>query len=114
MGFCYPGAKAGGDAPPRPECAPLWHERLFAELPDLELVVLAGMYAQRHYLGRDRKKTLTDTVRSWRDYGPVLFPTPHPSWRARLFAEKHRWFDGELLPDLRARVGEAVGRTGNR
>lgn len=30
MGFCYPGAGENrGDLPPRPECAPLWHERLF-------------------------------------------------------------------------------------
>ncbi len=31
MGFCYPGRDAtGGDLPPRPECAPLWHERVLA------------------------------------------------------------------------------------
>ena len=52
MGFCYPGrAKNGGDNPPRPECAPTWHERVLAHLPDLDLIVLAGAYAQRHYLG---------------------------------------------------------------
>jgi uracil-DNA glycosylase len=25
MGFCYPGRRKGGDAPPRRECAPQWH-----------------------------------------------------------------------------------------
>jgi hypothetical protein len=30
MGFCYPGKAASGDNPPRPECAPRWHEELDA------------------------------------------------------------------------------------
>ena len=112
MGFCYPGRKGQGDAPPRPECAPLWHERLFAELPELELIILAGMYAQKHYLGSTRGKTLTATVQNWRGHGPRLFPTPHPAWRARLFARKHAWFEAELIPDLRARVRHALRATG--
>ena len=34
IGFCYPGRDAkGGDLPPRPECAPLWHARLRAAFP---------------------------------------------------------------------------------
>ena len=108
MGFCYPGRRSGGDAPPRPECAPLWHERLFAQLPQLRLTLLVGMYAQKHYLGRRRKKTLTETVRCWREYGPALLPTPHPSWRSRLFIQKNPWFETELLPDLRTRVQSAL------
>ena len=32
MGFCYPGKAASGDKPPRPECAPRWHEQLNAHL----------------------------------------------------------------------------------
>ena len=36
IGFCYPGAgENGGDRPPRPECARLWHKRLLAHLPNL-------------------------------------------------------------------------------
>ena len=46
MGFCYPGKGKSGDLPPRPECAPLWHERLMHSLPNLELIILIGMYAQ--------------------------------------------------------------------
>ena len=37
MGFCFPGHDtAGGDLPPRRECALTWHERLFAAMPQLE------------------------------------------------------------------------------
>lgn len=110
MGFCYPGVmpskngKSGGDAPPRPECAPEWHEKVLAHLPQIELILLAGMYAQARYLGDRRKKTLTETVASWREYGPKLLPLPHPSWRSGNLIRKNPWFEAELLPVLRARV----------
>jgi len=108
MGFCYPGRKGGGDAPPRPECAPTWHERLMAGMPELRLVVLAGMYAHKHYLGRSRRKTLTETVRVGEEYGPRLFPLPHPAWRVRLWMKKNPWFEAETLPRLRAAVSDAL------
>ena len=110
MGFCYPGVmpsknwKSGGDAPPRPECAPAWHERVLAHLPNIDLVLLAGMYAQARYLGEPRKNTLTETVASWREYGPKLLPLPHPSWRSGNLISKNPWFETELLPELRSRV----------
>jgi uracil-DNA glycosylase len=105
MGFCYPGVlPKGGDAPPRPECAPLWHDRLRAALPNIQLTLLAGMYAQAEYLGKTRKKTLTATVAAWRDYGPEVTPLPHPSWRSGNLLRRNPWFEAELLPDLRARV----------
>ncbi len=110
MGFCYPGVmpskngKSGGDAPPRPECAPAWHERVLAHLPNIDLVLLAGMYAQARYLGELRKHTLTETVASWREYGPKLLPLPHPSWRSGNLIRKNPWFETELLPELRSRV----------
>src|SRR3546814_12871067 len=69
MGFCYPGRDArGGDSPPRPECAPLWHDRLLAHLPAIELTLLVGQYAQARYLGPRRKATLTATVQAWAEY----------------------------------------------
>src|SRR5580698_11269386 len=40
MGLCYPGAGNGADLPPRPECAPLWHDRLLAFLPPNRLMLL--------------------------------------------------------------------------
>jgi uracil-DNA glycosylase len=108
MGFCYPGRKGSGDAPPRPECAPLWHEPLLAAMPRLDLILLIGMYAQKRYLGRSRKRTLTDTVRASAEYAPRLLPLPHPSWRVRMWMGKNPWFEEEILPDLRARVQERI------
>ena len=110
MGFCYPGrAKNGGDNPPRPECAPLWHERLCAELPNIELTLLVGAYAQKHYLGRRRYKTLGETVRHWRDFGPAFLPLPHPSWRCTGWLKKNPWFETEVVADLREQVRRLMG-----
>ena len=105
MAFCYPGRHArGGDLPPRPECAPLWHKRISELLPSIELTLLVGQYAQAYYLGKRRGRTLTETVRAWRDYAPGTLPTPHPSWRVNGWLKKNPWFEAELVPELRARV----------
>ncbi len=109
MGFCYPGRDPrGGDNPPRPECAPLWHEPILNALPALGLTLLVGLYAQARYLGDKRKGSLTETVRAWRDYGPGILPLPHPSWRNTAWLKKNPWFDSELVPELRQRVGKLV------
>lgn len=109
MGFCYPGrAKNGGDNPPRPECAPAWHDRVRAHLPNIELIVLAGAYAQRHYLGQAAARTMTETVAAWRDHAPQFMPLPHPSWRTRAWVKRHPWFETELLPNLRVRVAACL------
>ena len=106
MGFCYPGREPkGGDKPPRPECAPLWHPPLRAALQRVGLTLLVGLYAQRRYLGARRKASLTETVRAWRDYLPEQLPLPHPSWRNTAWLKRNPWFEAELVPDLRARVG---------
>ncbi len=105
MGLCYPGRDPrGGDNPPRPECAPLWHPPLLAALPAIELTLLVGLYAQRHYLGDRRHRNLTETVRAWADCGPAVLPLPHPSWRNTGWLKRHPWFEAELVPELRARV----------
>ncbi len=110
VGFCYPGRLArGGDAPPRPECAPLWHDRLRAELPAVALTVLAGSYAQARYLGRRRKRTLGETVAAWQSYLPEFLPIPHPSWRVNAWLRRHPRFEAEIVPALRARVAALVG-----
>ena len=106
MGFCYPGRNPkGGDMPPRPECAPKWHDQLRAHLPGVELTLLVGSYAQKHYLGRSMASTMTETVRNFASYleGGFL-PVPHPSWRTTAWLKKNPWFDDEVLPALRARV----------
>ncbi|HEY9568559.1 MAG TPA: uracil-DNA glycosylase family protein [Thalassobaculum sp.] len=110
MGFCYPGVLPnGGDAPPRPECAPLWHDQLLEHLPQVELVVLAGMYAQARYLGKSRKRTLTETVAAWREYGPRYVPLPHPSWRSLNIERRNPWLRAELIPELQRRVAAILG-----
>ena len=103
MGFCYPGVdKNGGDAPPRPECAPLWHEQLCQHLPNIKLTLLIGIYAQAYYLGPRRKKTMTETVKAWAEYQPEgLLPLPHPSWRSTGWLKKNPWFETDVLPVLR-------------
>ena len=105
MGFCYPGRHPrGGDLPPRPECAPAWHARLRARLPRVALTLLAGAYAQRHYLGARAGATVAETVAAWRRYLPDYLPLPHPSWRTRAWVSRNPWFEAELIPELRARV----------
>lgn len=110
VGFCYPGTMAnGGDYPPCKECAPLWHAPVLDALKNVELTLLVGSYAQAYYLGKDRKKTMTETVRSWRDYGPDILLTPHPSWRTTGWQKKNPWFDEEILPELRRKVKALIG-----
>ena len=105
MGLCYPGVlPRGGDKPPRPECAPLWHARLLDALGGVDLTLLVGRYAQSYYLGGRGKRTLTETVAAWRDYLPDYLPMPHPSWRTIAWQRDNPWFDAELLPALRARL----------
>lgn len=109
MGFCYPGRDIrGGDLPPRPECAPLWHDRLLAMLPNLKLTLLVGAYAQRYYLGDRAGKTLTETVSRWREFGLAILPTPHPSPRNLLWLRRNPWFEAEVVPALQTRVGELL------
>jgi uracil-DNA glycosylase len=103
-GFCYPGRKGSGDAPPRPECAPRWHPSLLAQLPSIELILLVGQYAQAFYLGSRRKRTLAETVAAGPEYGPRYLPLPHPSPRNRLWLQRNPWFEAEVVPRMRARV----------
>ncbi len=107
MGFCYPGRlPRGGDAPPRPECAPLWHAPIVAALPQVSLTLYVGSYAIRSYLPGYR--TMTDAVADWRAHAPAVLPLPHPSWRTNAWERRHPWFTDKLLPVLRMRVGEAL------
>ena len=103
IGFCYPGRGKSGDLPPRPECAPQWHQRILSQLPDIQLTLLIGQYAQRYYLDR-RYKTLTETVKAWREYNPQYFPLAHPSPRNTYWLQRNPWFELELVPQLQQRV----------
>ncbi|MFT4667332.1 MAG: uracil-DNA glycosylase [Polaribacter sp.] len=104
MGFCYPGTGKSGDLPPRKECAPLWHEQLITKMPDIKLYLLIGAYAQKYYLGKKRKKNLTETVRNFEEYLPEFLPLPHPSPRNNIWQAKNKWFGEEVLPVLKERV----------
>lgn len=111
MGFCYPGKAASGDKPPRPECAPLWHEPLLSQLPDDRLEVIIGTYAQKRYI-EDRKKTLTDTVANWKAYLPNQVVMPHPSPRNQHWLTKNPWFEAETLPAVQQRIAECISAPG--
>lgn len=100
MGFCYPGKGKSGDLPPRPECAPLWHAQLLAQMPGIKLTLLIGQYAQKYYLQDNARKNLTETVRAFREFLPQYFPLPHPSPRNNIWQKKNPWFQEELLPEL--------------
>jgi len=108
MGFCYPGKASGGDKPPRPECAPQWHERVLEQLPDDRLTLLVGTYAQAHYLPGVRKLSMTDRVRAFREYLPDFLPLPHPAWRSTIWMRKNPWFETEVLPELRQRISRVI------
>jgi uracil-DNA glycosylase len=114
MGFCFPGHDAaGGDLPPRRECAPAWHARLFAAMPQLELILAVGSYAQRWHLGDAGGGSMTDTVRGWRAHiegaaRPRVVPLPHPSWRNNAWITANPWFEKELLPRLRREIRKAM------
>ncbi len=116
MGFCFPGYNASGhDLPPRRECAPQWRETVMAAMPQIELVLAIGQYAQAWHLGGRRRKTMTETVEHWRDYwqgnveGPKVLPLPHPSWRNTGWLKRHPWFDAEVLPVLKRAVETLAG-----
>ena len=108
MAFCYPGRGESGDLPPRPECAAAWHAHLMPGLPQVRLRLLVGHYAQAHYLGNVRGRTLTDTVRAFRDYLPGTLPLPHPSPRNQVWFRANPWFEAELVPVLREHVAAAL------
>ncbi|GBQ89983.1 uracil-DNA glycosylase [Acetobacter nitrogenifigens DSM 23921 = NBRC 105050] len=106
MGFCYPGRlPRGGDRPPRPECAPLWRDRVLAFMPDIRLTLLVGAYAQNHVLGPGN---VTARVLDFRSFLPRYFPLPHPSWRTTGWERRSPWFGEDVLPALREAVRQAL------
>ncbi|MNR91017.1 Uracil DNA glycosylase superfamily protein [compost metagenome] len=117
MGFCFPGYDAkGSDLPPRKECAPAWRSRVIAAMPQIDTVLVIGQYAATWHLGARRKKTTTETVRSWREYffvndGPRILPLPHPSWRNSGWLKSNGWFEAEILPVLRQHVDSLIRGT---
>ena len=109
MGFCFPGQDAkGADLPPRRECSSLWHAQLFAALPQIELILAVGSYAQRWHMTAPGS-SLQETMLAWREHldaaaRPCVLPLPHPSWRNNAWLRKNPWFERDLLPVLRQEV----------
>ncbi len=103
MGLCYPGTGKSGDLPPRPECAPAWRQKLLQQLPNLELTLAIGQYAQSWHID-EPKQTLTERVKNWESYWPELLPLPHPSPRNNLWLKRNPWFEDSIIPTLQERV----------
>ncbi|PTX22710.1 uracil-DNA glycosylase [Pontibacter mucosus] len=108
MGFCYPGKGKSGDLPPRPECARHWHQRLLGQLPNIQLTLLVGKYAQDYFLGNRAKATLTDTVAAWHEYLPEYMPMPHPSPRNQLWLRRNPWFEADAIPYVQQLVQQLL------
>ena len=109
MAFCFPGTNPkGGDFPPPPRCAQLWRPQLLRQLPQVELTLLVGGYAQEWALGERMQVNMTQTVRAWRDYAPAILPLPHPSWRNTSWLKRNPWFEEEVTPYLRQRLLEIL------
>ncbi|GAA3949734.1 uracil-DNA glycosylase family protein [Allohahella marinimesophila] len=122
MAFCFPGYDGsgktgkGGDKPPVSECAERWRTQLMAQLmPQLDLVLLIGQYAQRWHLPEQSHLSMTARVANWRAAlgrpapgEPILLPMPHPSWRNTAWLKKNPWFEDEFVPELQARVRRAL------
>jgi len=110
MGFCYPGKGKTGDLPPRPECAPQWHDLLLEKMPNIQLFILIGAYAQKYYLKDKAKRTLTETVGDYQNYLPKFFPIPHPSPTNRFWRAKNPWFEKLIVPKLKESVTKILNR----
>lgn len=108
MGFCYPGTGKHGDLPPRPECQPLWHPQLLAKMDNIKLTILIGQYAQKHYLDKNYKSTLTANVKNFRAFLPQYLPLVHPSPRNRRWHKKNDWFEWEVIPVLQDIIQDLI------
>lgn len=108
MDFYYQGKGKSGDLPPRKGFADRWHPRLLALMPDIRLTILVGAYAQKHYLGKSARRTLTETVRAYQEYLPSFLPIVHPSPLNFRWMLRNPWFEEELVPELQAQVKAAL------
>ncbi|HAA13193.1 MAG TPA: IclR family transcriptional regulator [Cytophagales bacterium] len=109
MGFCFPGTGKSGDLPPRPECAPQWHRSVLGQLNNVQLTLLIGQYAQKHYLQKKMAANLTETVKKSFDYLPYL-PLVHPSPRNVAWHKKNPWFEAEVVPGLQSHIEKILNK----
>lgn len=107
MDFYFPGKGTSGDLPPRKDFAAKWHQEIFDTMPDVELVILIGMYAQKYYL-KDSYPTITENVLHYQEFLPQYFPIVHPSPRNQIWMSKHPELRERILPVLKEVVREIV------
>ncbi len=108
MDFYFPGHGKSGDLPPRKDFANKWHQPILELLPDIELTILIGQYAQKYYLHQKGNIKLTETVQHYQDYLPDFFPLVHPSPRNQIWMAKNPWFEAEVVPELQALVQKII------
>lgn len=111
MDFYYPGKGKNGDLPPRKGFAEKWHTQLFAHMPELQLIVLVGAYAQKHYLGKRAGSNLTATVLAYNDYLPEYFPLVHPSPLTQRWRKANPWFEVSVVPELQTYIKTILHKT---
>lgn len=110
MDFYFPGHGKSGDLPPRKGFAKKWHQPILELLPNLELTILIGQYAQKYYLHQKGTVKLTNTVYHYQDYLPEFFPLVHPSPRNQIWMAKNPWFMKTVIPDLKEYVQKIISR----
>ena len=108
MDFYYPGKGKSGDLPPRKGFAQTWHQPILDLLPDIQLTILIGNYAQKYYLHQKSSVKLTDTVEHYKEYLPDYFPLVHPSPRNQIWMSKHPWFEAQVVPDLKKIIQQII------
>lgn len=110
LDFYFPGHGKSGDLPPRKGFADKWIPQLMAEMPDIELFLLIGAYAQRYFLHLKSTDKSTEVVRNFKAYLPTYFPLTHPSPRNNIWLAKNPWFEPEVLPELKSRIAEIMNK----
>lgn len=108
MDFYYPGKGKSGDLPPRKGFAQKWHQPILDLLPDIQLTILIGNYAQKYYLHQKSSVKLTDTVAHYKKYLPDYFPLVHPSPRNQIWMSRYPWFEAQVVPDLKKIIQQII------
>ena len=82
---------------------------ILANLPNIELTILIGQYAQKYYLP-ENNLNVTETVHHFRDFLPQFLPLVHPSPRNQIWLKKNPWFEQEIVPTLQKQVKAILSR----
>ena len=109
MDFYYPGKGKSGDLPPRQGFAEKLHPMILENLPNIQLTILIGQYAQKYYLS-ENKDNVTETVKNYRQFLPHFMPLVHPSPRNQLWITKNPWFEEQVIPELQILVKQIINK----